>query len=131
MFIRYCLLFVQEECEDETEGKRGQVVVYVTSVQAVRSTYDECKRVIQILRNTHVMFQQKDIFLHPDYRKELTERLGGKTPTVPQVRKLVACFVTSAVNCLLCTFFLCGSLSHSHVFSLHSLGHICCSHPIS
>ena len=61
------------------------MVVYVTSVQAVRSTYDECRQVVQMLRNMHVAFQQKDVFLHPDYRKELTERLGIDKPTVPQV----------------------------------------------
>ena len=70
------------------------MVVYVTSVQAVRSTYDECKRVIQILRNMNVMFQQKDIFLHPDYRKELQERLGIDTPTVPQVRESMVYYFT-------------------------------------
>ena len=69
------------------EGKRGQVVIYVTSVQAVRSTYEECRQVVQILRNMRVDFQQKDIFLHPDYRKELMERLATDKPTVPQVRE--------------------------------------------
>jgi len=64
----------------------------VTSVQAVRSTYEECRRVVQILRNMHVAFQQKDIFLHPDYRKELTERLGIDKPTVPQVSGLCVCY---------------------------------------
>ena len=67
------------------DGKRGQVVVYVTSVQAVRSTYEECRQVVQILRNMRVAFQQKDIFLHPDYRKELMERLVTDKPIVPQV----------------------------------------------
>ena len=82
------------------------MVVYVTSVQAVRSTYDECKRVIQILRNMNIMFQQKDIFLHPDYRKELTERLGIDTPTVPQVRESMVYYLllaldysSSVINC--------------------------------
>jgi len=78
--------------------------VYVTSVQAVRSTYDECKRVIQILRNMHIMFTQKDVFLHPDYRKELMERLDIKTPAVPQVCDSVTyhsqqVVLGSVVNC--------------------------------
>lgn len=76
---------MEAECENEVDGKRGQVVVYVTSVQAVRSTYEECRQVVQILRNMRVDFQQKDIFLHPDYRKELMERLATDKPTVPQV----------------------------------------------
>ena len=76
---------LQAECANEVDGKRGQVVVYVTSVQAVRSTYEECRQVVQMLRNMRVAFQQKNIFLHPDYRKELMERLALDKPTVPQV----------------------------------------------
>ena len=91
---------MQVECENEADGKRGQIVVYVTSVQAVRSTYEECRRVVGILRNMHVTFQQKDVFLHPDYRKELAERMRIDKPTVPQVSvNTVMCLDVTMAAC--------------------------------
>lgn len=64
---------------------RGKVVVYVTSMQAVRETFEQCQSVIQILRAHQVAFVAKDIYLHPDYNGELQLRLSDEKISVPHV----------------------------------------------
>ena len=54
------------------------MVLYVTSVQMVRSTRDLCKQVAHILKAYRVRCSVKDVYLHPAYGKELSERLGGR-----------------------------------------------------
>lgn len=67
-------------------GKSGKIVVYVTSMHAVRETFEQCQFVLQTLRNHQVVFTSKDIYLHPDYSEELRLRLGDPDNiTVPQV----------------------------------------------
>ena len=60
---------------DDDEGRQGKVVLYVTSVQAVRETHELCKQAVHILKSRRVVFLQKDVFLHPDYGRELSERM--------------------------------------------------------
>lgn len=73
----------EEEEEESQDGecgkKKGKVVLYVTSVKAIRKTHEMCKQVLHILRALQVSITVKDVFLHPDYSKELAERLGGST----------------------------------------------------
>ncbi len=76
----------QEEAPCDDEGRRGQLVVYVTSLQVIRDTYASCKQVLQILKGTRIQFIQKDVYLHPDYGQELAERLGSDSPPLPQVK---------------------------------------------
>ena len=76
----------QEERGDNESGKRGKVVLYVTSVKAIRKTYDTCQHVLHILQAHQVALTVKDVFLHPDYTKELRERLGNSSAkALPQV----------------------------------------------
>ena len=61
-------------------------MLYITSVKAVRSTHEQCKQVLHILRSHRVLFASRDVFLHPDYSRELAERMGQpKNVTLPQV----------------------------------------------
>ena len=87
----------QDEMPNDDEGRMGKVVLYVTSVQVVRETHEMCKQVVHILRSRRVAFIQKDVFLHPDYGRELSERLeveeeeeeedGDGSITLPQVKQ--------------------------------------------
>lgn len=62
-------------------------MLYVTSVQMIRSTRELCKQVLHVLRAYRVKCSVKDVYLHPAYSKELSERLGGAEDiTLPQVR---------------------------------------------
>lgn len=88
----------QDEMPNGDEGRVGKVVLYVTSVQVIRETHELCKQVVHILRSRRVAFIQKDVFLHPDYGRELSERLEEKEEdedeedgdggiTLPQVKQ--------------------------------------------
>ena len=62
----------------------------MTSVQMVRSTKDLCRQVVHILKAYRVKCMVKDVYLHPAYNKELTERLGGReNVSLPQVKELM------------------------------------------
>jgi len=63
-------------------------VVYVTSIKAVRETSENCKRILHTLKARHIEFTVKDVNLHPDYSKELRERLQGNTFTLPQASQV-------------------------------------------
>lgn len=78
------ILFFQEESPD-AEGRGGKIVVYMTSLSAIRDTYKECRSVLLILRGHRVPVQQKDIMLHEEYHMELKERVEDDKVVVPQV----------------------------------------------
>jgi len=59
------------------ERDQGRLVVYVTSMGIVRTTYQRCLRVRQILRQLMVQFEERDLFLSVDTQAELRERLGN------------------------------------------------------
>lgn len=86
----HCMYSMQEE-SPSLPGGRGKVVVYVTSMQAVRKTYEQCQSILQILRAHQVAFVAKDIYLHPDYNEELQLRLGETKLSVPHVCTVATC----------------------------------------
>lgn len=64
------------------------MVLYTTSVKAIRKTHEMCQQVLHILRAHQVAMTVKDVFLHPDYAKELSERMGSNSTdtSLPQVQ---------------------------------------------
>ena len=71
---------------DKETGKKGKVVLYVTSVQMVRSTRELCRQVVHIVKAHRANCAVRDVYLHPAYSKELSERLGGReNVSLPQV----------------------------------------------
>lgn len=67
-------------------GKRGKVVLYMTSIKAIRKTHERCKQILLLLQAHQVALTVKDVFLHPDYGKELHERMSGfKDISLPQL----------------------------------------------
>lgn len=63
------------------------MVLYVTSLKAIRETHERCKQALHILQAHRIQFTTKDVFLHPDYSTELAERMGSSSTTItlPQV----------------------------------------------
>ena len=51
----------------------------------VRETYENCKKVRNILQTHMVEHEQRDIFMSKQNQKELQERLGQPNVDVPQV----------------------------------------------
>lgn len=86
-FLHVCVS-MKEETPDTEVGKKGKVVVYTTSIKAVRETSENCRRVLHTLQAHRIDFTVKDVNLHPDYSKELSERLQGSSFTLPQVMKI-------------------------------------------
>ena len=67
--------------------ERGKVVIYVTSFRGVRSTFEECRYILDLFHNLRIRVEDKDIYMHKFYFKELEERLQkyGDQLSVPQV----------------------------------------------
>eukprot|EP00047_Mylnosiga_fluctuans_P023378 m.137204 g.137204 ORF g.137204 m.137204 type:complete len:608 (+) comp9563_c0_seq4:58-1881(+) len=63
--------------------EKGKIVVYVTSVQAVRDVYEKCQRVLKIFELLRLKIQVKDIAMDSRFITELEERMPGSS--VPQV----------------------------------------------
>lgn len=57
---------------------RGEnsLVIYTTSLHGVRRTFEECNRARTILEVHRVVFDERDVALHGEYRNELKELLG-------------------------------------------------------
>lgn len=63
--------------------EKGKIVVYVTSVQAVRPRYEACQRVLKIFELMQLKIQVKDIAMDSRFISELESRLPESI--VPQV----------------------------------------------
>ncbi|XP_065059150.1 glutaredoxin domain-containing cysteine-rich protein CG12206-like [Rhopilema esculentum] len=74
---------VELSCEEDPDY--GKVIIYTTSLGLVRKTQYECKYVKQIFYNLLVRFDEKDLFVHPNFKKELQRKLGTEILTLPQV----------------------------------------------
>ncbi len=61
----------------------GKLVVYLSSVQAVKETYSNCQEIRKILQRARVVFEERDVSLDSSFNKELQARLPGAK--VPQV----------------------------------------------
>ena len=61
--------------------------VYVTSFRGVRSTFEECRYVLDLFHNLRVRVVTKDIYVYRFYHRELEERLRRQSGhvSVPQV----------------------------------------------
>ncbi|XP_050440628.1 glutaredoxin domain-containing cysteine-rich protein CG12206-like [Adelges cooleyi] len=67
------------------EKEAGKVVLYTTTMGIVRDTYQRCLLVRQILRTHLVKFVERDVFMSKEVQKEIRERLGVDTISVPQL----------------------------------------------
>ncbi|XP_055821717.1 uncharacterized protein LOC129890184 [Solanum dulcamara] len=52
------------------------LVVYTTSLGGVRRTFEDCNKVRLILESHRVVFDERDVALHGEFRQELKELLG-------------------------------------------------------
>ena len=64
-----------------SEGWTSVVVLYVTSVSAVRRTAGRCQRVRQTLANLGVEFLERDVSMATAYKDELARRIRAATGT--------------------------------------------------
>ncbi len=62
-----------------------KIVIYTTTLQIVRLSYDKCKKVKKILQNYCVRYEEKDLYKHRAYQKELMYRLNLEKVDVPHI----------------------------------------------
>ncbi|XP_040986901.1 uncharacterized protein LOC121234844 [Juglans microcarpa x Juglans regia] len=72
----------QEKCPPG--GGADTVVLYTTSLQGVRRTYEDCNRAREVLEGHEVVFDERDVSLHGEFLNELRELLG-ETARVPRL----------------------------------------------
>ena len=69
-------------------GGADSVVIYTTSLQGVRRTFEDCNRVRAILELHRVAYDERDVSLHGGFLVELKELFAEEEqvgPTVPRV----------------------------------------------
>ncbi|CAN4077548.1 unnamed protein product [Withania somnifera] len=62
------------------------LIVYTTTLGGVRRTFENCNKVRLILESHRVVFDERDVALHGEFRQELKELLGeGENASVPRL----------------------------------------------
>lgn len=62
------------------------LVLYTTTLGGVRRTFENCNKVRLILESHRVVFDERDVALHGEFRQELKELLGdGEEGSVPRL----------------------------------------------
>nr|GMC61616.1 uncharacterized protein At3g28850-like [Ipomoea batatas] len=69
------LLKFPEKCPP---GGSESVILYTTGLRGVRKTFEDCQRVRFLLENFGVLFFERDVSMHTEYRDELWRVLGGR-----------------------------------------------------
>ncbi|KAK7284767.1 hypothetical protein RJT34_19520 [Clitoria ternatea] len=59
-------------------GGRHTIILYTTSLRGIRKTFQDCNTVRFLLRSFKIMYHERDVSLHLEYREELWKILGGK-----------------------------------------------------
>ncbi|XP_019186414.1 PREDICTED: uncharacterized protein At5g39865 [Ipomoea nil] len=70
----------EEKCPP---GGRESVVLYTTSLRGINKTFEDCKRIRFLLDSFKVVYQERDVSMHLEYREELWETLGGGGRVIP------------------------------------------------
>ncbi|KAH7278523.1 hypothetical protein KP509_38G044900 [Ceratopteris richardii] len=65
-------------------GCENKIVLYFTSLRGIRKTYEDCRAVRLILKGFGVQVDERDVWMHSSFRKELTNLLGAVL-TVPRL----------------------------------------------
>ncbi|TYH32632.1 hypothetical protein ES332_D13G003400v1 [Gossypium tomentosum] len=69
------LLAFEEKCP---AGGHGSVILYTTTLKGIRKTFEDCNSVRFLLESFKVIFYERDISMHCEYKEELWRILGGK-----------------------------------------------------
>lgn len=71
--------------EKPPPGGETTVVLYTTSLGGVRRTFEDCNTLRSILESHRVVFDERDVALHGEFRAELRELLGEGFGGVPRL----------------------------------------------
>ncbi|KAG6434212.1 hypothetical protein SASPL_105835 [Salvia splendens] len=59
-------------------GGGESVVLYTTGLRAIRETFEDCQKTRLLLENLRVVFLERDVSMHCEYKEEMWRILGGK-----------------------------------------------------
>lgn len=59
-------------------GGENAVVLYTTSLRGIRKTFEDCKTIRFLLKSFRVLFHERDVSMHMEYREELWRIMGGR-----------------------------------------------------
>ncbi|XP_022862251.1 uncharacterized protein At3g28850-like [Olea europaea var. sylvestris] len=69
------LLEFEDKCPP---GGSDTVILYTTGLRGIRKTFNNCHRIRSLLENLMVMFYERDMSMHSEYRDELWKISGEK-----------------------------------------------------
>lgn len=72
---RSSLLDFEERCPP---GGSESVIFYSTSLRGIRKTFDKCNGIRFLLESFKVLFMERDVSMHLEFREELWDVLGAK-----------------------------------------------------
>ncbi|MCO5614185.1 hypothetical protein L7F22_068466 [Adiantum nelumboides] len=65
-------------------GGENKVILYFTSLRAMRKTFEDCCMLRLILKGLRIHVDERDVWMHSNFRKELLEVMGAALP-VPRL----------------------------------------------
>ncbi|GAV63878.1 Glutaredoxin domain-containing protein [Cephalotus follicularis] len=69
------LLDFEEKCPP---GGEESVILYTTSLRGIRKTFEDCHSIRILLENMRVLYNERDVSFHMEYREELWTILDGR-----------------------------------------------------
>ncbi|XP_047324006.1 uncharacterized protein At3g28850-like isoform X2 [Impatiens glandulifera] len=69
------LLEYKEKCPP---GGLVSVILYTTGLRGIRKTFDDCTNVRFLLQNFKVLYYERDVSMHAEFRQELWQTLGDR-----------------------------------------------------
>lgn len=65
----------EEKCPP---GGNTAIILYTTSLRGIRKTFEECHAIRFLLESFRIVFHERDVSMHLDFREELWKILGGR-----------------------------------------------------
>ncbi|KAL3649694.1 hypothetical protein CASFOL_006097 [Castilleja foliolosa] len=59
-------------------GGSESVILYTTSLRGIRKTFEDCQKMRSLLENLRVLFVERDISMHSEFKEEMWRVLGRK-----------------------------------------------------
>nr|XP_043612943.1 uncharacterized protein At5g39865 [Erigeron canadensis] len=69
------LVEFEEKCPP---GGNDSVIFYTTSLRGIRKTYEDCNTIRFLLGSFRVLYDERDVSMHLEFREELWRTLGGR-----------------------------------------------------
>ncbi|KAK7255805.1 hypothetical protein RIF29_29226 [Crotalaria pallida] len=69
------LLLFEEKCPP---GGDGTVIFYTTTLRGIRKTFEDCNKIRFLLQSFKVVYFERDISMHKEFKDELWSTLDGK-----------------------------------------------------